>query len=89
MAKGGSKYTDRARYCAAVLHLHGYSYAEVAAILTRYGIATVNRARVSGLILRLGIRTKVDREERQAQLDALKSERLDGGILSEHVFRAL
>ncbi|MEN3792090.1 hypothetical protein [Fulvimarina sp. MAC3] len=83
-----SVYTTLARYCACVLLLHGFSYSEVAALLKRYNLATVNRAKVAGIINRLGIRCG-KREERQMQLNILAVDRRDGGILAAHVFAAV
>ena len=55
----------------------------------RYGLTgRVSQQTVEGIIRRAGIRKSAPREERQALLDHLKTERLDGGILAEHVFRA-
>lgn len=88
--KGRSRYTDAARYVAVVLYLHGYSLAEVAALLHRYGLThRISRQSVESIMRSAGIKKSAPRAERQAILDHLKTQRLDGGILREYVFHVL
>ena len=85
-----SKWTDKQRYCMAVLFLHGYSLSEVAALMYRYGLThRLSRQTVEGVLRRAGIAASMPKPEKQALLDRFKGNRLDGGILAEHVFRVI
>ena len=84
-----SDYTTQARYCACVLSVHGYSYAEVAVLLQRYRLTLrMTRQQVEGIVRRCGVK-KGTRRERQATLDLLSTDRRNGGILAAHVFKAV
>ncbi|MCQ8781686.1 hypothetical protein [Mangrovibrevibacter kandeliae] len=81
------KHTDRVRYVASVLFLHGLSERLVAEKMTESGVCLMTKGKVSGIINQTPFRGLSD-PERQTWLDRLAQKRLDDGVLPAAAFRA-